>query len=228
MQISATDSAIDVPPLQAIRLRRQRAGECAISGTTLQIVGESLRRALDIQPGERVLDATVVEARLPYDDGSFDAVVSTFGIMSSPDRAMAAGELLRVCRPGGRIGLACWTPDGFIGRLLAIVGRHVALPVGTPDTARWGVETELRRLFEGATTEGTLRHFAFRYRSATHWIDVFRGIDGPVLRALDTLDEAEHAALGADIMALVDRFGVSGSPSVVVPAEYFEAAIVRR
>jgi len=228
MQDAPTDSAFDVPPLQAIRARRQRAGECAVSGTTLQIVGESLRQALDIQPGERVLDAACVEGRLPYPDGTFDAVVSTFAIMSAPDRELAAAELLRMCRPGGRIGLACWTPEGFVGRLLGIVGRHVALPPGIPDVRRWGAQAELRRMFGGASVDGALRHFAFRYRSATHWIDVFRGVDGPVLTALDTLDTAERVALNADIMALVGRFDMSGSQSVVVPAEYFEAVIVRR
>ncbi len=228
MQISTADSAIDVPPLQAIRARRQRQGDCAVAGTSLQIVGESLRRALDIQPGERVLEVATDDVNRLYDDAGFDAVVSTFGIMFAPDRDRAAAELLRVCRPGGRIGLACWTPDGFIGRLIGIIARHVALPAGVAKASLWGDEAELRRMFAGAAVDGALRHFAFRYRSATHWIDLFRGADGPVLRALDTLDTAEQAALGADILALIDRFNVAGYPSVVVPAEYFEAVIVRR
>lgn len=228
MQIATADSTIDVPPLQAIRARRQRPGDCALVGTTLQIVGESVRRALDIQPGERILEVAETDGRLPHDDGSFDAVVSIFGAMSAPDPDRMAAELLRVCRPGGRIGLASWTPDGFIGRLFDMIGRYVAPSAGLPKSAFWGVEAELRRMFSSAAVDGTLRHFAFRYRSATHWIDVFRGADGPVLRTFDALDAKGQAALNAGILALIERFNATGQHSVVVPAEYFEAVIVRR
>ena len=126
---------------------------------------------------------------LPFPDGSFDVVLSSFGVMFTPNHARAAGELLRVCRPGGHIGLANWTPRGFIGRLFAVVGRHVPPPAGVTPPARWGTEEHLRTLFGSGATDIHIinRHFIFRYRSADHWIDIFRTWYGPVHKAFGAL-----------------------------------------
>jgi hypothetical protein len=149
--------------------------------------------------------------------------------MFAPDQDRAAKELVRVCRPGGKIGLANWTPEGFIGQLFKVVGKHVAPPPGVQSPSRWGVEANLKQMFgDGVSVGGALRNFAFRYRSPVHWVDVFRGTYGPVLKAFEALDAKGQEALNADILALIERFNVTGSTSVVAPAEYFEAVIVKR
>jgi SAM-dependent methyltransferase len=166
---------------------------------------------------------------LPFEDGSFDAVLSTFGVMFAPDQARAAAELARVCRPGGVIALANWTPEGFIGELFKVVGRHVPPPPGLRSPAYWGTPEGLRELFGGAVTEigSTRRHFVFRYKSAAHWIDVFRRWYGPVHRAFAMLDADGQAALDRDLHALLARYDQSGGTSLVVPGEYLEV-VVRR
>src|SRR5215218_9084313 len=205
------------------------SGDFAIIGTTLQIVGETLAEAVDLQSGERVLDvaagngnATLAAARrfarvtstdyvpallekgrvraeaeglpvtfevadaeaLPYADATFDVVLSTFGVMFAPDQAQAARELLRVCRPGGRIGLACWTPSGFLGDLLRTVGAHVPPIPGVASPLLWGKPDHVDGLFAGAARVAkTPRLFAFRYESAEHFVDVFRRYYGPTHKA---------------------------------------------
>lgn len=167
---------------------------------------------------------------LPFADGSFDAVMSSFGVMFTADHQRAASEMLRVCRPGGTIGLANWTPRGFIGRLFAVVGRHVPPPPALPPASRWGTEDYLRQLFGAgaASIHLTPRDFTFRYRSARHWIDSFRRWYGPVQRAFDALPADGQASLDADIAALIAEFNTSGDDTVVIPGEYVEVVIRRR
>jgi ubiquinone/menaquinone biosynthesis C-methylase UbiE len=166
---------------------------------------------------------------LPYADGSFDAVLSTFGVMFAPDHARAAAQLARVCRSGARIGLANWTPEGFIGQLFKTLGKHVTPPAGVQSPALWGTEDHLRKLF-GDTIE-TLdikrRMFNFRYRSPEHFIEVFRTWYGPVHKAFETLSAERAAALNADLIALL-RDRNRAEHSLVVPSEYLEVVAIRR
>jgi ubiquinone/menaquinone biosynthesis C-methylase UbiE len=142
---------------------------------------------------------------LPFADGTFDAVVSTFGVMFTPDQDRAAAELLRVCKPGGQIGLANWTPDGFIGQLFKILGKYLPPPAGTKSPALWGTRARLDQMFgAGASAIRTEpRYFMFRYRSAEHFIEVFRTYYGPMLKAFAALDESKQKGLKDDLLALI-------------------------
>jgi ubiquinone/menaquinone biosynthesis C-methylase UbiE len=165
---------------------------------------------------------------LCFADASFDVVVSTFGVMFTPDQDRAAAEMLRVCRPGGSIGLANWTPDGFIGQLFRTIGQHVSPPAGARSPALWGTRTRLDELFgSAASIEATPRHFVFRYRSPAHWLDVFRTWYGPVLKAFAALEPSARAALERDLIALTGRFNRAEDGTLVVPAEYLEIVITR-
>lgn len=170
-----------------------------------------------------------VEA-LPFSDASFDTVLSTFGVMFAPDHQRSARELLRVCRSGGRIGLANWTPRGFIGRLFGVIGKHVPPPAGLQSPARWGTEEYLRQLFgsEAAAIEITPRTFAFRYRSPQHWLEVFRTYYGPTHKAFEALPPERQVQLEQDVLALLAEFNVSGDSTLVAPSEYLEVVIVKR
>jgi SAM-dependent methyltransferase len=167
--------------------------------------------------------------QLPFGDGAFDAVVSTFGVMFVADHARAARELLRVCRPGGRIGLANWTPDGFIGQVFKVLGRHVPPPAGAKSPALWGTRATLAELFgaQAASIKAAERTFVFRYRSPQHWLEVFRTWYGPVLKAFGALPPAGQAALERDLLALIDSSNRSGDATMVVPGEYLEVVITR-
>lgn len=167
---------------------------------------------------------------LPFDDASFDVVVSTFGVMFTPNQERAASEMMRVLRPGGRIGLANWTPEGFIGQLFKTVGRYVPPPTGVSPPSLWGTETRLVELFgpQAIDIRAERRHFNFRYRSAQHWIDLFRTYYGPVLKAFATLDDERKAAFQADLTTLIARFDRGGGATLVVPSEYLEIVVVKR
>lgn len=167
---------------------------------------------------------------LPFNDESFDVVVSTFGVMFAPDHRQSAAEMLRVCRRRGKIGLASWTPEGFIGQLFKAVGKHVAPPPGVSSPALWGTEGHLQELFAhgAASIENTAKDFVFRYRSPEHWIAVFRGTYGPVLKAFESLDAARQDELTADLEALIARFNRSGGPDVVIPGQYLETVVTKR
>ncbi len=262
----------------AVKTRQQAtwaSGDYAVVGTTLQIVGEELAEACDLNWDEDVLDvaagngnATLAAARrgcrvvstdyvpallergaaraqaeglcvqfeaadaeaLPFADASFDAVISTFGAMFTPDHAKTAAELARVCRPGGRVGLANWTPEGFIGQMFKVVGRHVPPPaVGLQPPSLWGVEDHLRTIFgdHASAVTATKRHFNFRYRSAAHFIEVFRSWYGPVHKAFAGLPPEGAQALEADLIELLDSLNVAGCRGLVVPSEYLQAVVTR-
>jgi len=166
---------------------------------------------------------------LPFPDGAFDVVLSTFGVMFAPDQERAARELLRVCRHGGRIGLANWTPDGFVGQIFKVVGSHVPPPAGLRGPSLWGTEARLAELFgaEARTLRAERREFTFRYRSTAHWLEVFRSWYGPIHRAFAALAPEGQDALSADLAALVERFNVAHDETMVVPSAYLEAVIVR-
>jgi len=276
---SPAAAALTMPPdLDAIKARQRAtwgAGDYAVIGTRLQIVGETLCEAADVRGGERVLDvaagngnaalaaarrwADVVASdyvpellakartraaadglalrteeadaeRLPFADASFDAVLSVFGVMFVPRQEQAAAELMRVCRPGGRIALANWTPDGFIGRLFKVIGAHVPPPAGVRPPALWGTAEHIRELFGDGAREITTarREYAFRYRSPAHFLEVFRTYYGPVHKAFAALDAAGQQALERDLLALLDDCNRSGDATLVAPGTYLESVITRR
>ena len=167
---------------------------------------------------------------LPVKDGSFDAVVSTYGVMFTANQDKAAAELIRVCKSGGKIGLANWTPDGFIGQLFKTIGKHMPPPAGVKSPALWGTRARIDELFkaQASAIEVSERNFMFRYRSAQHWIDVFKACYGPLLKTVAALPPQGQAALLADIAALIDRFNQAKDGTMVVPGAYLEIVIVKR
>ncbi len=256
--------------------QRQRAvwsaGDYAMIGTTLQIVGERLCEAVDLRAGSSVLDvaagngnATLAAARrfaqvtstdyvgallergreraaaerlsvnfqeadaeaLPFADGSFDVALSTFGVMFTPDQEKAAAELVRVVRSGGKIGLANWTPDGFIGQLFKLVGKYAPPPSGIKPPSLWGTAARLGELFPGHQINVSEQTFTFRYQSAQHWLHIFRSFYGPTNRAFAALDADKAAALEADILDLLEKSNWAGCDSLVVPGNYLEVVITR-
>jgi SAM-dependent methyltransferase len=175
----------------------------------------------------RFLEADVED--LPFADGSFDVVLSTFGAMFAPDHGRTAREMLRVLRPGGRIGLANWTPAGFIGRLFKVIGKHLPPPPGLASPALWGSEAHLAELFgaQAADIRAERRLFNFRYRSPAHWVQVFRDYYGPTHKAFAALDTAGQRALERDLVALLEELNVAGDASLVVPGEYLEIVVTK-
>ena len=264
--------------LSAVKTRQQAAwsaGDYAVVGTTLQIVGESLCEALDLRPGARVLDvaagngnATLAAARrwadvtstdyvpallergraragaeglpvrfeqadvenLQYPDASFDVVLSTFGVMFTPDQEKAAAEMARVCTPGGKIGLANWTPSSFVGELFKLIGRYLPPPAGVKSPALWGTEERLRALFGDHLGSIAIepKDFVFRYRSAAHFLEVFRTYYGPVHKAFAALDVERQGSLAADLIALAERFNRATDGSLLAPGRYVEVVIQRK
>ena len=272
--MTAIASTVDYTAIKARQRDTWASGDYAVIGTTLQIFGESLSEAVDVQAGEQVLDvaagngnASLAAARrgadvtatdyvpslldltrrraageglairtehadaeaLPYPDGSFDVVLSTFGVMFAPNQEQATAELVRACRPGGRIGLANWTPSGFIGQMFKTVGRHVPPPAGVRPPVAWGDEARLEELFGDHVDALTVRrrHFIFRYRSAQDWLDTFRTYYGPTLKAFAAIDDATRAALELDLLALAEQFNTSSTGTLRVPSEYLEVVAVK-
>jgi ubiquinone/menaquinone biosynthesis C-methylase UbiE len=273
LDLSKTTSALAAPDFAAIKKRQQAtwsAGDYAVIGITLQLVGERLCEAVDLRADERVIDvaagngnATLAAARqfaevtstdyveallergkeraaaerlpvtfkqadaeaLPFADGCFDVALSTFGVMFAPNQETAAAELSRVVRKGGRIGLANWTPDGFIGQLFKIIGKHVAPPAGIKSPALWGTEARLGELFRGHQVKTSKRIFNFRYRSPRHWLEIFKTYYGPTNRAFAALDAAGQGALEAEIIELLERMNRGGNDTLIVPSEYLEVVV---
>jgi ubiquinone/menaquinone biosynthesis C-methylase UbiE len=166
---------------------------------------------------------------LPFPDASFDVVVSTFGVMFTPDQDRAASELMRVCKPGGKIGLANWTPEGFIGQLFKTIGKHLPPPAGARSPALWGTRARMEEMFGAHASSIHIKpmSFAFRYRSPKHWLEVFRTYYGPLLKAFSALDTSGQMALESDLMAIVDRMNRAGDGSMIVPSEYLEVVITK-
>jgi len=272
-----TANPADVDRLTTIK-SRQRAmwasGDSAVIGVTLQIVGELLVEAANVQATDRVLDvaagngnASLAAARrfatvtstdyvpelldrgrrradadgfdnvtfeladaeaLPYPDATFDVVLSTFGVMFTPDHVRAAAELNRVCRPGGRIGLVSWTPTGLLGQLFRLIGQYVPPAPGIQSPLLWGTEAHVEELFPAAATiDHTTRAFTFRYRSPEHFVEVFRRFYGPVHQAFAGLDAYGQAALEADLEDLLRSLNFGDPTSLIVPGEYLETIIAR-
>jgi ubiquinone/menaquinone biosynthesis C-methylase UbiE len=275
--LSPTHAPTSSPDLIALKARQQAmwaSGDFAVIGTTLQIVGESLCEAADMQAGSGVLDvacgngnAALAAARrfcqvtgidyvpallaraserasadrlnitfreadaehLPFGDSTFDYVLSTFGVMFAPDQAQAARELLRVCKVGGKVAIANWTPEGFLGDLLRTVGRYVPAPPGVQSPLRWGSTAGIAELFPRGTqvVHSERKHFAFRYESAEHFIEVFRRFYGPTYKAFESLDDGRKTLLTEDLRGIISRHDRSTGSSLVVPGEYLEVVLKR-
>jgi ubiquinone/menaquinone biosynthesis C-methylase UbiE len=166
---------------------------------------------------------------LPWADGSYDVVLSTFGVMFTPNHEQAAAELARVCRRSGRIGVTAWTPEGFIGRMFKVVGSYVAPPAGVQSPLLWGTEAHVQELFAHSATVSAAEHvFAFRYRSTRHWLDTFVTYYGPTNRAFAALDEQARSALDAELIALAEQCNVATGGTLCVPSEYLQTVAVRR
>lgn len=198
--------------------------------TSTDYVGALLDKGKTRADAENLnVDFQVADAEaLPFDDDSFDAVVSTFGVMFAPNQGQAAAELFRVARPGGKIGMANWTPTSFIGALFKTLGGHVAPPAGVKSPAFWGDEAWLNANFADASdVTVTLRQFTFRYRDPAHFIDVFRTLYGPVHKAFLALDTDGQAALATDIASLIAEFNTASDGSVSIPGDYLEVVITK-
>jgi SAM-dependent methyltransferase len=180
------------------------------------------------------LHATFVEGDaedLPAADGAFDAVTSVFGVMFAPDAGRAAAELVRVCRPGGVVALANWTPEGYLGAMFSVLGRHVPPPAGVPSPLLWGSEPRLRELLAGATSTLAIRKrdFVWRFRSPADLVGFFRSHYGPTLRAFESLAPDQRDALAQDLVDLARRHDKNhGRGPVAIPAEYVEVLGTRR
>ena len=187
-------------------------------------------RARAAAEGLQVAFRTADAEDLPFADGSFDVALSTFGAMFTPDHMRPASEMLRVVRSGGRIGLANWTPEGFIGQLFKVIGAYIAPPVGLKSPALWGTEAHIGELFGAQATaiRAVRKMFNFRYRSSAHWIQIFRDFYGPTHKAFAALDATGQQALEKDITALLQRLNTAGAASLVVPSEYLEVVIDRK
>ncbi len=167
---------------------------------------------------------------LPFPDASFDVVMSTFGVMFTPNQERAASELARVCRPGGKIGLANWTPDSFIGQVFKMIGKYIPPAPGVKSPALWGTKARLEELF-GVTARHIRaddRQFNFRYRSPAHWVEVFRTYYGPMTRAFGALDAGNQVAFSRDLLTLIDNRNRAHDGTLVLPSEYLEVVIERK
>lgn len=211
-----------------VTLAAARRG-CKVIST--DYVSSLLNRGAERAHAERLdVEFQVADAEaLPFEDATFDAVLSTFGVMFAPEQGRAASELARVCRPGGRIGLANWTPEGFVGQMFKVLGRHVPPPPGVRAPSLWGDEEHLHALFgeRAATIAVTRRMFNMRYRSAAHFIAVFRTWYGPVHKAFASLPAGKAEGLESDLADLLNRMNTAGSRALVVPSEYLEVVITR-
>jgi ubiquinone/menaquinone biosynthesis C-methylase UbiE len=167
---------------------------------------------------------------LSFSDASFDVVVSTFGVMFTPNQDRAAAELLRVCRSGGMIGLANWTPDGFIGQVFKTLGKYLPPPAGAKSPALWGTQARIAEMFgaAAASINAESRNFSFRYRSPEHFLEIFKSYYGPILKAFAALDEVKQQGLRNDLLALIGRMNRADDGTMVVPSEYLEIVIIKR
>jgi SAM-dependent methyltransferase len=203
---------------------------CAVTSTdyvpSLLAHGRARAEAEGLDVAFREADAEA----LAFDDDTFDAVVSTFGVMFTPNQDRAAAEMLRVCRSGGKIGLANWTPDGFVGQMFKTIGKYLPPPAGAKSPALWGTRGRLDEMFgaDAAAIRAEPRYFNFRYRSAAHFIEVFRTYYGPMHKAFEALGEERGRSLNDDLTALIAGLNKADDGTMVVPSEYLEVVIIKR
>lgn len=267
--------AADLQAVGQIQQKVWSEGDFSVVASVVHIVAEDLAEALDIIPGERVLDVACgsgngalaaarrawgntigadfvpalldrgreraaaerleiefVEADatdLPFENGDFDVVMSIFGAMFAADQQRAAAELLRVCKPGGRIGMANWVPDGFVGEMFMTTAKHAPPPPGITPPSRWGTEERLRELFDGGISDLRVerRTSVQRFASADHWLEVFRTFFGPTKVAFERVGVDGEAALEADIRELLARYNRAGDRALVLESDYLQVVATR-
>jgi SAM-dependent methyltransferase len=203
---------------------------CAVTSTDyVASLLESGRKRAHAE-GHKVIFEEADAENLPYPDGSFDVALSTFGVMFAPSQERAACELARVCRSGGKIGLANWTPESFIGQLFKTIGKYQPPMAGAKSPALWGNQGRIEELFGRSAREIRITHrqFVFRYRSPAHWIDVFRTYYGPVNKVFAALDPDKQASFTIDLFELMSSRNVSGDSTLVLPSDYLEVVIDRQ
>ncbi|HET7226574.1 MAG TPA: class I SAM-dependent methyltransferase [Candidatus Eisenbacteria bacterium] len=229
VDLRATDAVIDVAAGNgnASLAAARRFADVTSTDYVAELLDQGLRRAE--AEGLAIVTRVADAERLPFGDGAFDVALSTFGVMFAPNQPRAASELLRVVKPGGRIGLANWTPDGFVGELFRVIGRFVPPPPGIAPPVAWGMETRLVELFgpHASDIRTERKAYVFRYVSAAHWIDEFRRFYGPVHKAFEALDAAGQQQLQRALQELLDKHNRGGADALLVPSEYLEIVIRR-
>jgi ubiquinone/menaquinone biosynthesis C-methylase UbiE len=230
LDVHSTELVLDVATGSGNAALAAARRSCTVVG--VDYVPSLLDRAR-LRAAAEGLDVEFVEGdaeALPFHDSSFDVVSSVFGAMFAPDQDRTASELVRVCRPGGRIGLVAHTPDGFIGQLFKTIGRHVPPPAGVRSPTLWGTEDRLRELFSDSSFElrSEKRHYVFRETSPRAYVDFWRRYYGPTLKAFDAVGESGRGALEGDVLELIARFNRADDGTMIVPSEYLEAVIVKR
>jgi len=229
VDLRSTDRVLDVAAGNgnASLAAARRYADVTSTDYVPELLEQGQRRAIadGLPMQSRVADAE----NLPFADGEFDVVLSTYGVMFAPNQARAAAELLRVVKPGGRIGLANWTPDGMIGELFRLIGRFVPPPAGLTSPAAWGTESRLVELFgpSAADIRTQRKPYVFRYRSVEHWIEVFRTYYGPVNKAFAALEPAKQQELHDGIAALLGRFDRGDGGALIAPSDYLEVVITK-
>jgi SAM-dependent methyltransferase len=266
---------VDLEAVGKVQQQTWSEGDFSVVAGIVMPVAEDLAEALDILPGEQVLDVAcgsgngaLAAARrawgntvgsdfvpallergreraaaerldvkfiegdavdLPFGEGEFDVVMSIFGAMFAADQEKAATELLRVCKPGGRIGMANWTPEGFVGEMFKTNAKHVPPPPGVNPPLLWGTEGRVRELFGDAISDLRMerRISVQRFRSADHWLEIFRTYFGPTKVAFERVGPDGEAALEADLRALLDRNNRAGEQALVLESEYLEVIATR-
>jgi SAM-dependent methyltransferase len=208
------------------------AARCGGDVTCTDYVPALLERGRERARAERldVAFAVADAEALPYADGEFDAVLSVFGVMFAPAQPRAAAELVRVCRPGGRVGLASWTPEGFLGDWFRTTAAHVPPPAGLASPLRWGTEEGIGELLGDELDAVELRRetFTWRFTDAAAMVGLLRDWYGPTVKAFQTVGTDGAAALERDLVALVERHARPRGGAIAVPAEYLQVVATRR
>ncbi len=247
-------ASVDLSTIKARQQQSWATGDIPIIARPLVGVAENLCEAVELSPGQKVLDvatfASLLERareraaverlsitflegdaeHLPFPDAAFDVVLSALGVMFTPNQEQAASELLRVCRPGGKIGLVNWTPDGFFGKMGGVMAAYAPPPAGLKPPALWGTEERVRELFgeEVISIQTKKRYFFHRYRSLQHAMEVTCTYFGPAVTALQALESTARERLSHDILTMFEQANQTSDSTVIVPAEYLEVIAVRR
>jgi SAM-dependent methyltransferase len=230
LDISAGSKVLDVAAGNGMVTLAAARRWCEVTSTDYVPALLELGRARAEAEGLAVTFQEADAENLPFADASFDVVLSTFGVMFTPNQDKAASELLRVCRRGGRIGLANWTPEGFIGQVFKTLGKYLPAPAGAKSPALWGTRARITEMFgaEASSIKVESRIFNFRYRSPDHFLDVMKTCYGPVLKAFAALEPMRQQELRADLSALVGQMNRATDGTMIVPSEYLEIVVTKR
>ena len=167
--------------------------------------------------------------KLPFAEGEFDGVASVFGVMFAPDQPASAFEIIRVCKPGGKIALASWTPRSFVGRMCGTIGSHMSAAPGFKAPANWGRDEWIAEYLSPASSSVsvTKKNYQFRYISPQHYLDFFRTHYGLCKKAFEKVGADGEEALANDILDLVNEFNVAEDGTVSIPSEYAQVIMIK-